>query len=294
MIAVGAVPASRRPYVDGSHHNSIFEQVFVYNGFGRFGQLTPRQLLAGQSVGIDLAAPAPAGPGRLFHGDLGRDIGWLLPLAIVAAGWGIVSRRRQGPSDPPRACFVLWGGWLVTLAATFSFATSINSYYTAALMFAAALAGGVVAGSVAPAVASTEIVAAHQGAFDTPFEPTREADSVDAMFIQTPKKVVPTIPGLEAEQRGAPDLLATQTAAVASVFIDASGREALPIGGFSDTIPAPTLSEVEDDVRAGRFHVVLAGTSTDPRITWIAAHCHHVGKANTELHIYYCQPGDAS
>ncbi len=46
MIAVSLVPPADRPYVDGSHNDSIFEQVFVYNGFGRFGDQTPQQLLA--------------------------------------------------------------------------------------------------------------------------------------------------------------------------------------------------------------------------------------------------------
>ena len=36
-------------------------------------------------------------------------------------------------SDPLRACFVLWGVWLVTLFAVFSAITTINAYYTAAL-----------------------------------------------------------------------------------------------------------------------------------------------------------------
>ncbi len=35
MLVVSLVPAGSRPYVDGSSHNSIFSQVFVYNGFGR-------------------------------------------------------------------------------------------------------------------------------------------------------------------------------------------------------------------------------------------------------------------
>ena len=35
MVAVSLVPATSRPYVDGSSDNSLFEQVFVYNGLGR-------------------------------------------------------------------------------------------------------------------------------------------------------------------------------------------------------------------------------------------------------------------
>jgi hypothetical protein len=33
---------------------------------------------------------------------------------------------------------------------------------------------------------------------------------------------------------------------------------------------------------------VLAGTSTDPRLEWIAAHCIRLGNANAALHNYYC------
>ena len=252
MTAVSLVPASHRPYADGSSDNSVFEQVFVYNGFGRFGDQTPLQLLAGQSLGIGSVVTTPArGPDRLLRGDLGRDTGWLLPAAIVIAAGGIASRRRRPRGDPLRACFILWGGWLATLAVTFSLTTAINSYYTAAVtpaiaallgagvaaawspersaagrriglavvlaatvgyaawllaagaagtpgwlvpavlviglaavatvlcslavrsdaLFAAALAAALIAGSFAPAVASAELVAHHQGAFDTPFEP---------------------------------------------------------------------------------------------------------------------------
>jgi 4-amino-4-deoxy-L-arabinose transferase-like glycosyltransferase len=373
MTAVSLVPASHRPYVDGSHGNSSYEQVFVYNGFGRFGDQTPLQLLAGQSIGTGAALRTPAvAPGRLLHGDLGRDIGWLLPAAIVVAAWGVASRRGRPRGDPLRSCFVLWGGWLVTLALTFSLTTTINAYYTAALtpavaailgagaaaawsqqraaagrriglavvvaatagyaawqletgvgvpgwlvpaviaaglaatatalgsvavrddtLFAAALAAGLVACALAPAVASAALVARHQGAFDTPFEPAREQNAIDTLFLTTPAQVSLTIPHLAAVQNGAPYLLATQTAALASVFIEASGLEALPIGGFTGTIPAPTLEQLRADIRDGRFHLVLAAPSSDPRLRWIAAHCLDVGRATATLRNYYCQPANA-
>jgi 4-amino-4-deoxy-L-arabinose transferase-like glycosyltransferase len=387
MTAVSLVPAAQRPYVDGSHHDSVYEQVFVYNGFGRFGEQTPLQLLAGQSLGINSVLTAPAtGPDRLLRGDLGRDTGWLLPAALVIAVAGIASRRRRPRGDPLRSCFILWGGWLATLAVTFSLTTTINAYYTAALtpavaaivgagvaaawspehsrersrerspeqsqdrsgigprialavlvagtaayaawlastganvpgwlvpavivvglaaivtvlgslvvrsgtLWAAALAAGLVAGALAPAVAAASLVARDEGAFDTPFESATQQDGVDALFLQTPAQVKLLIPRLEAVQNGAPYLLATQTAAIASVFIYASGLEALPIGGFDGTIPSPTLAELQADVRAGKFHLVLAGTSTDPRIAWIAAHCLNAGGATSTLHNYYCGAG---
>ncbi len=374
MTAITLIPSSQRPYVDGSHSDSIYSQVFSYNGFGRFGEQTPLQLLAGQSLGLGAVARTPAAsPDRLLRGDLGRDTGWLLPAALVIAAWGIVSRRRRTRGDPLRACFVLWGGWLVILAVVFSVTTSINAYYTAALtpavaaivgtgvaaarsegrsgtgegiglaivvgvtvayaawlvpgsgtnvpgwlapaviviglgavatalgsiarrsdtVFIVALAAGLFASSVAPAIASTEIVAHHEGAFDTPFESAGEKAAIDALFVQTPAQVALTIPRLELARRGAAYLLATQTAAVASVFINASGLEALPIGGFTGTIPSPSLHELKVDVRQGRFHLVLAGTSSDPRLRWIAASCLHLASPTPTLHSYYCEPRDA-
>src|SRR5580698_1031509 len=92
MAAVSLVPAAHRPYVDGSHDDSLAAMVYEYNGLGRFGDQTPLQLLSSQSLGINLSAGlASQGPSavRLLHGDLGRDTGWLLPAALIVAGLGI-------------------------------------------------------------------------------------------------------------------------------------------------------------------------------------------------------------
>jgi 4-amino-4-deoxy-L-arabinose transferase-like glycosyltransferase len=133
MTAVSLVPAAHRPYADGSSSNSVYAQVFVYNGFGRFGDQTPVQLLASQLAPDQTIPIAPPGADRLFTGNLGRDTGWLLPAAFLAAIWGIASRWRQPRGDGLRACFVLWGAWLLTLTVTFSAATYVQTYYTAAL-----------------------------------------------------------------------------------------------------------------------------------------------------------------
>ena len=133
MTAVSLVPASHRPYADGSSNDSVYAEVFVYNGFGRFGDQTPVQLLESR-LAVNPALPVgPPGAGRLFTGNLGRDTGWLLPAAFLAAIWGIADRRRRPRGDGPRACFVLWGTWLLTLVVTFSAATAVQTYYAAAL-----------------------------------------------------------------------------------------------------------------------------------------------------------------
>ena len=133
MTAVSLVTAADRPYVDGSHDNSAFAQVFDYNGFGRFGDQTPLQVRAAQlNPGAPLPVPVRAAD-RLLDGALGRDTGWLIPAAVVVAAWGIASRRRQPRGDPLRACFIVWGGWLVTFFVVFTAITTLWPYYAAAL-----------------------------------------------------------------------------------------------------------------------------------------------------------------
>jgi 4-amino-4-deoxy-L-arabinose transferase-like glycosyltransferase len=358
MTAVTLVPAANRPYADGSSNNSLYAQVFVYNGFGRFGDQTPVQLLASQAA-PDLALPIKAAsPSRLFTGNLGTDTGWLLPAALLAAIWGIASRRRRPRGDTLRACYVLWGAWLLILGVTFSAATFIQTYYTAALapaiaalLGAAAVsvlspgkgvrAGGdtarriglavvaagttayavwlipaqgahlpgwlvpaviaagavatliaigsvfikravlavaavLVAALVAPAVASATLTANHETAFDTPFEPARQAALIASIPEQL-AKVQQSIPRLQAAQGNAPDLLAAQSSYVAAVFIYTSGLEALPIGGFTGTIPSPTLAQLKTDIASHQFHLVLALSTKDPRMRWIATHCRDLG-----------------
>jgi 4-amino-4-deoxy-L-arabinose transferase-like glycosyltransferase len=148
MTVVAAVPGHDRPYVDGTTDDSIFTQVFVYNGWLRIGV----HLDADKSVhGLQpfLAAAVRentqvgtyrigASPQRLLVGPLGRDDAWLLPAALVSAVAVLVARRSRWRRDPMRAAVILWAGWLVVLAGFFSFGAYVNSYYTAALVPAVA------------------------------------------------------------------------------------------------------------------------------------------------------------
>jgi 4-amino-4-deoxy-L-arabinose transferase-like glycosyltransferase len=135
MTFVTLVPSHDRPYIDGSRHNSIYQQVFDYNGFGRLdaplagaGNPTPGAGLLGA-----FSVRHPPSWDRLLVGSAGRDGGWLLPAAVLAAIAVLVARRRRDRRDPVRAGVVLWGVWLVTLFGLFSVAGRINPYYLAAL-----------------------------------------------------------------------------------------------------------------------------------------------------------------
>jgi 4-amino-4-deoxy-L-arabinose transferase-like glycosyltransferase len=137
ITAVSLVPSHERPYVDGSKHDSLFEQVFVYNGFSRFGN--DQSTASGEPVSSSFASllafrlPAKPSPTRLLSGAGGRDIGWLVPAALVA-GLAVLWRRRNRPRDDLlRAGALFWGAWLVIHLVAFSLSTGINAYYLAAL-----------------------------------------------------------------------------------------------------------------------------------------------------------------
>jgi hypothetical protein len=124
--------------------------------------------------------------------------------------------------------------------------------------FAAALAVALASVLVAPGVASADLVLHHEGALDTPFEPVKLAQGIDDTMTAVTRVQTVTALRLEDADDGAPDLLATQTSAAAAEFIYATGREVLPIGGFTGTIPSPTLSQLQADIRAGRRSEVQA------------------------------------
>ena len=146
MTAVTLVPQSSRPYVDGSCNDSLFGQVFSYNGLER----VKSSLLSSGGCShrseylLTIAAKAErSGIGtygigaswdRLLHGPLGHDDAWLLLPALVAAIGLFVLQRRTPRTDPLRGAVILWTGWLALTFALFSAAQFVNSYYLAALM----------------------------------------------------------------------------------------------------------------------------------------------------------------
>jgi 4-amino-4-deoxy-L-arabinose transferase-like glycosyltransferase len=146
MTAVSLVPAHDRPYVDGSCDNSVFSQVFLYNGLARLDDneldapgCSPRSTFMltaaqeGAALGLGTYA-IPPGWDRLLRGPFGRDDGWLLAPTLVAGIGLFVVRRRRPRTDPVRAAAVLWTAWLVLTGVFFSWGQYLNSYYLAALI----------------------------------------------------------------------------------------------------------------------------------------------------------------
>lgn len=131
LLVVELWPADSRPYIGGSQQNSILELTLGYNGLGR---------LTGDEVGGLGNMNHDVGWGRLLGGQMGGEIGWLLPAAVIVLAAGMWLVRRAPRVNPVGASLLLWGGWLVLTALVFSYMNGIvHPYYTVAL--APAIAG---------------------------------------------------------------------------------------------------------------------------------------------------------
>jgi 4-amino-4-deoxy-L-arabinose transferase-like glycosyltransferase len=190
VVAVDLTPASERPYVGSSQTNSEMELAFGYNGIQRLtGALFNRggPISSGTNSGFTFpAGVAGNGPGgvsengqpgffRLLNEQLGPQVSWLLPFAILGflaaaltsrgatptsetesggglAGWARRLRsdpeaRRQAHLNPRQQSLTLWGMWVLTQGVFFSVAGFFHTYYLS--MLAPGIAALVGIGAVA-------------------------------------------------------------------------------------------------------------------------------------------------
>jgi 4-amino-4-deoxy-L-arabinose transferase-like glycosyltransferase len=142
VAAVMLIPAADRPYVGGSTNDSILQLAFGYNGLGRLDGNETGSVGSGHGGG-GFGFSGSTGLTRLFASDMGGQISWLLPAALIALAALLWGTRRAPRTDRTRAPPLLWGGWLLVTGGVFSYmAGIIHPYYTIALAPAiAALAG---------------------------------------------------------------------------------------------------------------------------------------------------------
>ncbi|MFF5216861.1 ArnT family glycosyltransferase [Micromonospora sp. NPDC000442] len=134
VAVVELVPAEHRPYIGGSQSNSVLELTLGYNGLGR---------ITGNEVGSVGGGGGPGGGGpfsgqagslRMFGAQVGGQISWLLPAALILLVAGLVLAGRVARTDRARAGLLLWGGWLLVTGGIFSYMSGIfHEYYTVAL-----------------------------------------------------------------------------------------------------------------------------------------------------------------
>ncbi|TCC40919.1 glycosyltransferase family 39 protein [Kribbella speibonae] len=135
IAIVELMPASARPYIGGSQNNSILELTLGYNGLGRLtGNETGSVGGGGGGNGGGMGWGGATGLQRLFSGEFGSQIAWLLPAALLSTIVLVVAAGKAARTDRTRAFAILWGGWLVGTGLTFSYMEGIiHSYYMIAL-----------------------------------------------------------------------------------------------------------------------------------------------------------------
>jgi 4-amino-4-deoxy-L-arabinose transferase-like glycosyltransferase len=147
VLAVTLWPAADRPYIGGSTNNSVLELVFGYNGLGRIFGGSGNGGGGGAGGASGSSFGGATGLSRLFSSEMGNEISWLLPAALVGFVALLWFTRRAPRTDRLRAAALLWGGWLLVTGLVFSYMQgTIHPYYTVAL---------------APAIAALVALAGH-------------------------------------------------------------------------------------------------------------------------------------
>jgi 4-amino-4-deoxy-L-arabinose transferase-like glycosyltransferase len=171
MAVVSLSPAHDRPYAIGSTNGSVWNSVFVFDGWDRIVKPAAPKSFSTKSASVPLAhaaaAPSTAttastvhgiaskpGPLRLFQYSLvgyGTRLGTLLFAAII---FGLVAlapllrRRLRAPPDASREQLIAWAAtlgvalWLLTGYVLFSFSAHTQPRYLEAFTPAVAIALG--------------------------------------------------------------------------------------------------------------------------------------------------------
>jgi 4-amino-4-deoxy-L-arabinose transferase-like glycosyltransferase len=147
VAIVSLIPAGSRPYIGGSQTNSVLELTFGYNGLGRLTGNETGSVGGGMGAAAGGSRWGSTGLLRMFNSEMGGQISWLIPAALLLLVGGLWLGRRGARTDLTRVALLLWGGWLLLTGVVFSLAKGIiHPYYTVAL--APAIAALVGIGSV--------------------------------------------------------------------------------------------------------------------------------------------------
>ncbi len=227
-----------------------------------------------------------AGWGALVARDYPRFLPWLAPavvgLALASVLLLVVPLLRSGPraarrSGPGAAGLGLAAGLAAVLLAPAAWSASVfDPVYGHSGM-----------GAVGPvSVRHQPQPAARTGAEAAAAETVAQIWGRHAQQLTHRQQALMSY--LQAHRHGARYLFATTDWSVASPYILATGAEVLPMGGFTDQVPFPTLPSLRRTIAAGGLRYVLLGqpspmngplpaTTVAARTTvWVSHRCQEV------------------
>jgi 4-amino-4-deoxy-L-arabinose transferase-like glycosyltransferase len=205
---------------------------------------------------------------RLYRA--GHPVGWLMPVAVLGeVAWAALLWRDY-------LGFLPWALLVASAAGAVSAAVLVRAWVAGrqrAPAAGVALAVGVAAMIAAPATWAASVLdakyagtsfdatagpATGHGLFDSLRGSAVLADGFGATETLNPVEVA-FYRYVTARENGADYLLAIPSWTETSRYILSTGRETLPLGGFSGTVPTPTLDRVRDLVRTGQLRFFLLG-----------------------------------
>ncbi len=148
-----------------------------------------------------------------------------------------------------------------------------------------------------PVWACATVVSSELGVFDSVYQSAAYTAREHAANAHSA-----TWPALEAAAARVPagtSVLTEESSTDVALGVLATGREFLPVGGYTGRVPSVTLARLQADVRAGRVASVLVATrprTRNPGLQWVLGHC-SIQKRSVRnggvQSLYRCTPADA-
>ncbi len=207
------------------------------------------------------------------------------------------------PNDAGVRPWVIATTALASLSAIGLLAFSLIRNLSTARIRTAGLGCAAVALLLGPAWASATVVVAGLGPFDSPYQPA----ALTALIQTENHGALATWPALNRDAARVPSSVSVDTqesSSAVSLATLATGREFLPVGGFTGRVPNPTVPQFIRDVMRHRIERVLVAVrplTGSPDLRWVAAHCGPAPTSSGAVHQggvtyrhFLCEPADAT
>ena len=144
VVVVDLTPKDQRPYMGSSPSNSAINLAIGYNGVMRAmpgGGMPTGMSEAGSGSngapsgmpGMPMLSTGDAGITRLIGKELGTQIGFVIPLALVGLIGAVIGTRKKSltATEEKRRAVLFWGSLFGVMFLYFSFGGIAHGYYTA-------------------------------------------------------------------------------------------------------------------------------------------------------------------